>query len=412
MSKIEQVLNDVLAATTVGDLEEPIRSLKAYAGNESTDLSELCELVTVARKRAATVWSLSDLGDDEGKPQNPGEKVVNEFGRLAVILNRRSLHNAATEILIELWNTLGQNPETPNNSTPTLRHRCRAGVGMYLGRICPQGELGAAVWWLLHAHADDLLARHPASGGATKDMLRMIVGIDHGAFGYMERCAEEDLASNEPHRSFSEHVVMQLSLVDEYSTLFSYPTSLVEFPIGRAYAETMLSRVEVRPEGEPLEELARYLMLLLAGWVPTKNLFHPRTRMDSDLVARYMREPEGISSAHSRAILAECKNIDDTLCVSDTGYFLYRMYMHQVDVGILFAKRNVSGRSARDETAEDRNARHLLDLAFQKDGTAVVVIDVEDIRELVSGTKRFWSLIDSRIVKRRFGKASGNRATR
>jgi hypothetical protein len=168
----------------------------------------------------------------------------------------------------------------------------------------------------------------------------------------------------------------------------------------------MLSRVEKNPEGEPLEELARYLMLLLAGWVPTKNVYHPRTQIDSDLIARYMREPEAISSAHSRAILAECKNISNTLSVSDTGYFLYRMYLHQVDVGILFARRNVSGRSADDEKAQDRNAKHLLDLAFQRDGTAVVVIDLEDIRGLADGTKTFWSLIDSRIVERRFGKTS------
>jgi hypothetical protein len=170
----------------------------------------------------------------------------------------------------------------------------------------------------------------------------------------------------------------------------------------------MLSRVEKKPEGEPLEELARYLMLLLAGWVPTKNVHHPRTRIDSDLIARYMREPEAISSAHSRAILAECKNINDTLSVSDTGYFLYRMYLHQVNVGILFARKNVSGRSSNDKIAQDRNAKHLLDLAFQRDGTAVVVIDLEDIRELVHGTKTFWSLIDSRIVERRFGKARAN----
>jgi hypothetical protein len=86
------------------------------------------------------------------------------------------------------------------------------------------------------------------------------------------------------------------------------------------------------------------------------------------------------------------------------------MYLHQVNVGILFARKNVSGRSSSDEIAQDRNAKHLLDLAFQRGGTAVVVIDLEDIRELVDGTKTFWSLIDSRIVERRFGKANVNNA--
>lgn len=411
MSKIEEVSSDALAATTVSALEEPILHLKALARNESTMLSGLCKIVSVARKRVATLRLLSDLGKDEGIPQNPGEKVVNLFGDLAEILNRRSLQTAATGILIELWNELAQYPDTLNNSTAMLRHRCRAGVGMYLGRIYQQGELGAAIWWLLHAHADDLLGQHPAKGGAAKDMLRLIVGVDHEAFDYMQRCAEEDLSSNQTHTLFAEHVVMQLSLRHEYSSLFSYPTALVDFPIGRAYAATMLSRVEEEPAGEPLEELARYLILLRAGWVPTKNLYHPRTGMDSDLIARYMREPEAISSAHSRAILAECKNISGALSVSGTGYFLYRMYVHQVNVGILFARKNVSGRGASDEPAQHRNAKHLLDLAFQRDGTAVVVIDLEDIRELVCGTTTFWSLIDNRIVERRFGKAIANNAS-
>jgi hypothetical protein len=411
MSAIEQVFDNVLDATTVSALEEPMRDLKVYARNDSTVLSDLWRIVSVARKRVATLRLLSDLGDDEGIPQNPREKVVNWFGNLAEILNQKFLRTAATGILTELWNELGQYQYTLNNSTATLRHIYRAGVGMYLGRIYLQGELGAAIWWLLHAHADDLLGRHAEKGGAAKDMLRLIFGVDKGAFDYMERCAEENLSNNQTHTLFAEHVVMQLSLRHEYSSLFSYPTSLVEFPIGRAYAAAMLSRVKEKPEGEPLEELARYLMLLLAGWVPTKNVYHARTRMDSDLIARYMREPEAISSAHSRAILAECKNIDNTLSVSDTGYFLYRMYLHQVNVGILFARKNVSGRSSSDEVAQDRNAKHLLNLAFQRDGTAVVVIDLEDIRELVDGTKTFWSLIDGRIVERRFGKASANDAS-
>jgi hypothetical protein len=351
---------------------------------------------------------LSDLGEDDGIPQNPIVRVVNWFGNLAEILYQRSLRTAATGILTELWNELGQYQYTINISAASPRHILRAGVGIYLGRIYLQGEPGVAMWWLLHAHADDLLARHPEKGGAAKDMLRLVFGVDKIAFDCMERYAEANLNSNQTHTLFAEHLVMQMSLKHEYSSLFSHPTSIVEFPIGGAYAATMLSRVQKKPEGEPLEELARYLILLLAGWVPTKNVYHVRTRMDSDLIARYMREPEAISSAHSRAILVECKNINDPLSVSDTGYFLYRMYLHQVNVGILFARSNVSGRSSSDEVAQDKNAKHLLDLAFQRDGTAVVVLDIEDIQKLVDGTSTFWSLIDSRIVERRFGKASAN----
>ena len=227
----------------------------------------------------------------------------------------------------------------------------------------------------------------------------------------MEKCAERCLASNEPHAFFAEHVVMQLSLEPEFTHLFSHTTSLTDFPIGRAYAISMLVRIENTPEGRPLEELARYLIMLLAGWVPTKNLYHLRTEIDSDLVARYVREPETISSANARSILVECKNIDRTLSVSGVGYFLYRMYLTQVKVGILFAKKNVSGCSSAKEISEDKNAKHLIELAFQKDGSMIVVFDIEDLRELVMGRRTMWSFIDSRIIERRFGSSRDGAAS-
>ena len=264
-----------------------------------------------------------------------------------------------------------------------------------------QKEPGAAIWWLLHAHADDLLNGHANKGGAAHDILRLTFGMSDRAFEYMESRTKHCLESEEPHTYFAEHVVMQLSLEPEYSHLFSHPTSLTDFPIGRAYAASMLARVENIPEGQPLEEFSRYLILLLTGWVPTKNLYHLRTEIDSDLVARYVREPESISSAYTRSILVECKNIDRTLSVSSVGYFLYRMYLTQVKVGILFVKKNVSGRKSSETV--DRNAKHLIELAFQKDGSMVVVIDLDDLRELVEGKRMIWSLIDSRITERRFG---------
>jgi hypothetical protein len=407
MSNLEQSCADVLIAKTVSNLESPMTALIAHAHNYSPVLSDRWKIISVARERVATLRKLTDLGEDEDNPQRPIVKLINWFGQLADNITYNGLQTAAIGILIDLWNEIGQYQDNLNKRTNKQKHIYRAGVGFYIGRIYLQGEPGAAIWWLLHAHADDLLSNNKE--GAAKDMLRLIFGVNKEAFDYMERCAEIDLKDSQSHTLFAEHVVMQLSLTNEYSNLFSFPTSLVEFPIGRAYSAIMLSRVENQPDGDPLEELARYLMLLITGWVPTKNVYHLRTGIDSDLVARYMREPEAISSAHSRAILAECKNINKPLGVSDTGYFLYRMYLHQVDVGIIFARKNVSGRSSSEDRAQDRNAKHLLELAFQKDGTAVIVIDLKDIRKLVFGTKTLWSLIDNLIVERRFGKTSSTK---
>jgi hypothetical protein len=286
------------------------------------------------------------------------------------------------------------------------RHVLRAGIGMYLGQTYLSSDPGAAIWWLLHAHADDLLLPHPEGGGAARDMLMLDFGVKEATFRYMERCARENLDGNEQHKLFAEHLVMQLSLEPEHTYLFARPTSLIEFPIGSAYTLAMVDVVKSNSEGKLLEELARYLVLLLAGWVPTKNVYFGQTMMDSDLIARYIREPEAISTAHGRAILAECKNTKNSLSVAQVGYFLYRMHLTQVEVGILFATSNISGHRNLKKGHEDSEKKYselLLDLAFQRDDVAVIVINLEDIEEVANGEKTVWGLIDSRIAERRFG---------
>jgi hypothetical protein len=63
------VFDNVLAATTVTDLEEPIDKLTIYARN-TTLLSDLWAIVTVARERIATLQRLSDLGEEEDISQD------------------------------------------------------------------------------------------------------------------------------------------------------------------------------------------------------------------------------------------------------------------------------------------------------------------------------------------------------
>jgi hypothetical protein len=77
----------------------------------------------------------------------------------------------------------------------------------------------------------------------------------------------------------------------------------------------------------------------------------------------------------------------------------------KVKVGILFAANNISGGKKLEE--EESNSAYLLELAFQRDGSAVVVIDLDDIKDITENKQTMWSLIDTRITERRFGKPSG-----
>jgi hypothetical protein len=184
---------------------------------------------------------------------------------------------------------------------------------MYLGRLyLSHGEPGAALWWLLHAHADDLLT--PFDDGGAKQLLQLGFGVKDDVFQYMRRCSHENLKSNPLYKKlFAEHIVTQVSLKPEYAYLFSRPTSLVEFQISRAYVQSMIELIEPSSDGGRLEELARYLLLLLAGWVPTMNRYLDETRIDNDIIIRYIREPDSISTARGKSILVECKKLVSSL---------------------------------------------------------------------------------------------------
>lgn len=403
---IEKTLTAIQSATNTSELKEPIECLIKYIHGEMK-WSELTDIVKVARNRISDLRNLTDLHDHLDSDQSPGKRIINWFGQLAQQLARYDSEATACDLLIELWNEFGEYQRTRNEKNDSPKPFYRAGIGMYTGQLYLRcGERGGAIWWLLHAHADDLL--NGQERGAAHDMLQFVFGVPESVFDYLK--SKKDSNSNQPYTLFAEHLVMQLSLNQEFAYLFSYPSSQPEFSIGRAYAKTMLSRIEPNGpngnlEGKPLEDFVRYLVLLLSGWVPTENVYHNRSGIDSDVVARYIRAPESIAHSHPPAILIECKNTKDAVSVADTGYFLYRMNLTQVDVGILFVRNNVSGGGT--DSVDYTNAKHLLDLAFQQSGVAIVVIDLDDLRKIADGKQSLWALIDAGIVKRRFGTPRG-----
>jgi hypothetical protein len=409
---LSEEMKAILIANSVADIDEHhhFEKLLQYIDNRKfNSLSELSAIAQFAEERISTISNLSDLEKDGiSHDQHPRVKLINWFGNLTLRLARYGAYPTGLNLLVQLWNEYGDFQLALSEETRNPKPFYRAGIGMYLGQLCLQfGERGNSIWWLLHAHADDLL--NGQTKGAAHDLLRLSFNVSPDVFEYMKKRKDQNSKGNEPHTLFAEHLVMQLSLEPTYAHLFSYNTSNPNYPIGHAYAQSMLFRVDQqiaeKYTGRPLEEFARYLVLLMPGWIPTENTYHHRTDIDSDIVARYIREPESISSSHPLAILIECKNRKDPLSVSEAGYFLYRMMLTQVEVGILFV-RKITGK--KGYPAIDEHAAHLLDLAYQQNGKVVVVIGVEDdLEEVAEGKKTLWTLMDSGIVERRFGTSRG-----
>ncbi len=306
-SELHTLLTGIKVAHSIDELEEQFGRIFVYLDSlqgKQILWSDLRDITNAAEKCIDEIETLSDLIQG-----NTLERVGNLFGGLA---QRIGLYATAVSLLTKLWNRLG---EYQLNLDGGKRHIYRAGVCYYLGQVCVrQGDFGQAIWWLLHAQADDTLSSSSDTeafpeGGAC-DFLRLSFGVNAEVFRYMSSVKRDN--KGEPYTLFAEHLVMQLSLQPSFANLFVYSSAELGFPISRAYAKSMLSRVDPqivgKYMGKPLEEFVRYLVLLMPGWIPTENTYHHRTDIDSDVVARYVREPESISNSHPRAILIECKN--------------------------------------------------------------------------------------------------------
>ena len=221
--------------------------------------SDLRDIINAVEKRVEMIGDLSDIAQG-----NTIERIGNLFGGLA---QRVGIYRTAINILAELWNRLG---EFQSKFDDGKRHIYRAAVGYYLGQICfDHGNIGEAIWLLLHVPADDLLGTPPHPHGGAYDFLRLALGVSDDVFQYLEYCLK--IRGNERHELFAEHLVTQLSLKPSCANLFSYPSMQLGFPIGRAYARNMLDRVNRRVStneqdseehyvGRYLEELVRYLI--------------------------------------------------------------------------------------------------------------------------------------------------------
>ena len=134
--KREDLKASILKAQTVTELEAHFERLIALLKDQSVPLlSDLWAIVDLARERITTIRSLKDLGNgDDQNEQSPRAKIGNWFGQLCEILARYDSHVIAANLLIELWNQIGEHQSAIYQKDKKPRHLYRAGISMYLGR--------------------------------------------------------------------------------------------------------------------------------------------------------------------------------------------------------------------------------------------------------------------------------------
>jgi hypothetical protein len=313
-------------------------------------------------------------------------------------------HPASEKLLIEWWNLLGK------RQYESKKRIYRADTAFLLSNLYESmSDKGMALRWAMLMQADDILGEHSEGGGAGRQTLTTKYGLSTFGLDELNRIASECLSEVKQNMDWSKPA----AFVEEVLCRFAQSsagyalaeiTSVREFPISKGYLSSMMDWVNSAQgsdeKGRALESLALYLLLLLPGCIPHKNVLAELSIFETDvLVQNLSPTPTVVTELLGRHFLIECKNRQVKTNVSDIGYFLYRMKLTHTKFGIIFSREGITG--------EDKGeaGRELIRRAFHEDDSICVVISDSDLDELISGTaQNFWWMLLGKIEALRFGR--------
>ena len=167
-----------------------------------------------------------------------------------------------------------------------------------------------------------------------------------------------------------------------------------------ALIETMERAKSADKKGRALEDIAFYLFSLIPGCFPRRNVLDLARASEYDLVVNNLAPTSGLEdSLFGRAFLVECKNWIKPVGVQEVGYFLFRMGLTHCRFGVILSRHGIT--RANDG---ERYATALVRRAFHEHGTACVVLDLRDLKELANGKMvSLTGLMIDRLQRFRFG---------
>ena len=324
-------------------------------------------------------------------------------------------HSASEKLLIEWWNLLGQ------RQYESKKRIYRAETAFLLSNLYEvMDDKGMALRWAMLMQADDILGEHPEGGGAGRQTLTTKYGLSVVSFDELNQLAQECLVEAKKNNdwskpeSFAEEVICRFARGKSGYALAD-TTSIREFPVSPGYFQSLINWVKIartsNEKGDALEELALYLLLLLPGCVPHKNVLAEQKIFETDvLIHNLSPTPTVVTELLGRQFLIECKNRKseahpeyNKVTVSEIGYFLYRMKLTHTKFGIIFSRDGISGE-------DDKIAGYeLIRRAYHEDDIVCVEIRDSDLSDLATGKQHyFWWMLLDKIERLRFGKPAIN----
>ncbi len=343
--------------------------------------------------------------DNEWKEGRDGYRIAHDW------FKKHGYFSASEKLLLDWWDNLGLLQANTRN-----KHIYRAETAFYLTDLYwTMGDKGMAFRWGMHMQADDILHGNPDDGGAGRQMLPTLLGMEDSAFNALNQLAKENLNQvnstddwTQP-AGFAEDIFSKFA-ESKTSYVIARASSQREMPVSKGYfqalyaAMTKLDPLEERQynqqKGKALENIAFYLSLQLPGCVPHANVLAKKQAYETDIVVQNLNPSSSVvAELLGREFIIECKNKKEGVRVSEIGYFLYRIKLTHTKFGIFFTRKGITGRDAM------KAGEALINQAYQLDGIICVVLSDIDLEALLTGDKQyFWWMLLDKIEKLRFGK--------
>jgi hypothetical protein len=311
---------------------------------------------------------------------------------------------AIEDLLLDWWNDFGLSQKAQGQRV----YRALATYWLaqfHLGR----GDRGTAFRWLLYSQADDVL--DGGEGGAVRDLLDTEFGMSDAVRETITRIAQECSEQAEVDWSqpcgFPEEIVRRFIEYDP-AYFMSRASLAQEFPLSKAYYQTLLERavniIETKAstavKEQMLEDLAFYLLTLLPGCVPRRDLMDGQAIGEEDMVVHNVNQVADVmTDLVGRSFLVECSNRKSTLDIQQIGYFLYRMRLSRMRFGVIFSMAGLSRTKKRADAIQE-----LIRRAFREDNLLCVIVNGDDLQTLaVSENASFWTMLLGKMEQSRFG---------
>lgn len=156
--------------------------------------------------------------------------------------------------------------------------------------------------------------------------------------------------------------------------------------------------VNASSNDEKKKTLERLAVRLVGGldFVRCKYINLVTKSSEIDIVGEYLGHPKPtLFDDYGRYFLVECKNWKAPIDAKSVRDFLGKLQKIRARLGVIFSRNGITGTHAGTDGLRELHS------SFDRDGTAVLVVSEDDLRDCANG-QQFYDLLDEKLDRLRF----------